>query len=324
MLKSSRFICGPVIGLSIACSLLCTAHTAGWADEEAGQGARCGLRVELPGQQQNVIKTSWPGIGCWFWTAPDFEGDGYRRFVDLHEKHSAYGVLTTSIRHQVEVTQPEVHDQLKRGAEYARAHGMEVVLDLDVRLARQAFMDKYPGEMQEIVRLRELALQPEGQTGLSIDGIETGGPLHAHATGCPAVRIACGPAAAGVFLRRRSARYRADTIEDITGRCQVTQADAQGVQRHHRRHWGGPGANCLSAGRLHAVHAGRVRAASGGVRAKHPPAVCRRAVGRGLQGRVGISGTFRPAARRPVLLPGDGRRVYDGGGRAGIWCATCC
>ena len=169
MLKSSPFICGPVIGLFIACSLLCTAHRAGRADEEAGQGARRWLRVELPGQQQNVIKTSWPGIGCWFWTAPDFEGDGYRRFIDLDEKHSAYGVLSTSIRHHVEVTEPEVHDQLKRGAEYARAHGMEVVLDLDVRLARQAFMDKYPGEMQEIVRLRELVLQPEWKARLTID-----------------------------------------------------------------------------------------------------------------------------------------------------------
>jgi hypothetical protein len=26
------------------------------------------LRVPLPGQAQNAIKESWPGIVCWFWT----------------------------------------------------------------------------------------------------------------------------------------------------------------------------------------------------------------------------------------------------------------
>lgn len=229
MSKSSPFLCGPVLGLAVACSFLCTAARTGRADEGAGQGARRWLRVELPGQQQNAIKTSWPGIGCWFWTAPDFEGDGFKRFVDLHEKHSTYGVLTTSIRHHVEVTEPEVHDQLKRGVEYARAHGMEVVLDLDVRLARQAFMDKYPGEMQEIVRLRELALQPEGQARLTIDGIE----MSDHYT---PTRLGVRPYAslAGRLLRAYSyvageQGIEADTVEDITSRCQVTRADAQGV-----------------------------------------------------------------------------------------------
>jgi hypothetical protein len=130
------------------------------------------LRVELPGQEHNAIKTSWPGIGCWFMTAPDFQPEGYKRFVDLHESHSGYGLLTTSIRHNVEVTQPEVHDQIWKAAEYAHAHGMEVVMDLDVRLARQAFQDKHPAEMQEIVRLREMPLRPEGQVSLLIDSIE--------------------------------------------------------------------------------------------------------------------------------------------------------
>ena len=41
------------------------------------------LQVELPGQDHNAVKTSWPGIGCWFWTAPDFQPDGYKRFIDL-------------------------------------------------------------------------------------------------------------------------------------------------------------------------------------------------------------------------------------------------
>ena len=128
------------------------------ASAAAGQTPIRSLRVELPGQERNAIKESWPGIGCWFWTAEEFQPEGYKRFLDLHAKHSGLGLLTTSIRHPVEVTDPKVHDQIKAAAAYARERGMGIVMDLDVRLARQAFMDKYPGEMQEIVRLREVAL----------------------------------------------------------------------------------------------------------------------------------------------------------------------
>ena len=98
--------------VSLGLAFLVTANA-----DEAGVRS---LRVELPAQEHNVIKTSWPGIGCWFLTAPDFEPDGFKRFIDLHEKHSGYELLTTSIRHHVEVTQPAVHDQIKRAAEYAR------------------------------------------------------------------------------------------------------------------------------------------------------------------------------------------------------------
>ena len=171
MLKSSPSTCGPVVGLAVACWLLCLPEAVSAADQTGGEvmdAPRRSLRVELSGQEYNVVKTSWPGIGCWFWTAEDFQPNAYKRFIDLHEKHSGYGLLTTSIRHTVEVTQPAVHDQIKRAAEYARAHGMKVVMDLDVRLARQSFMQKHPEEMQEIVRLREVALQPDGSATLQI------------------------------------------------------------------------------------------------------------------------------------------------------------
>jgi hypothetical protein len=188
------------------------------------------LRVVLARQEHNAIRTSWPGIGCWFMTAPDFEADGFKRFVDLHEKHSGYELLTTSIRHNVEVTQPEVHDQIKRAAAYARAHGMQVVMDLDVRLARQAFMQKYPGEMQEIVRLREVSLQSEGEASLKIPAIT----LTDHYTPTQRGVRAYDTISARVL---RAYSYVAgpggiepDSIQDVTSRCQVTQADTDGMQ----------------------------------------------------------------------------------------------
>ncbi len=200
-----------------------------------GLSAACGeeeevmlrsLRVQLPGQEHNAIKTSWPGIGCWFMTARDFEPEGYKHFVDLHEKFSGYGLLTTSIRHNVEVTQPEVHDQLKRAAEYARSHGMQVVMDLDVRLARESFHRQHPDEMQEIVRLREIALVPDGVTNLEIPALT----LADHYT--PTDRgVRPYETISSRLLRVYSYLTNADgidpkSVQEITSRCKIARTAA--------------------------------------------------------------------------------------------------
>ncbi len=187
------------------------------------------LRVELPGQQHNVIKHSWPGIGCWFWTAEEFKPEGYRRFLDLHEQHSDFGLLTTSIRHPVEVTDPKVHDQIRAAAIYARERGMELVMDLDVRLARTAFLQRHPGELQEIVRLREVPLRPDGEASLSVDALNLGDHYTFKARGYDTMSAR--------LLRAYSYVSGAEgidaaTIRDITHRCVIRRADAGGLALH--------------------------------------------------------------------------------------------
>jgi len=188
---------------------------------------RRSIQVELPNQEQNAIKTSWPGIGCWFWTREEFEPEGYKRFIDLHEKYSPFRLLTTSIRHSVEVTDPKVHDQIKAAAEYARAHGMAIVMDLDVRLARQAFMDKHPDEMQEMVRLREVALAGSGEASLAIEPVNLGDHYTFRARGYNTVSARVLRVYSYVLGPKG---IEPDTVMDITGRCKVQQADARGVR----------------------------------------------------------------------------------------------
>jgi hypothetical protein len=185
------------------------------------------VQVQLPRLPRNLIKTSWPGIGCWFWGAEEFKPEGYRRFLDLHAKHSAFRLLTTSIRHPVEVTDPIIHDQIKAAAIYALSLGMALVMDLDVRLARQAFMERYPDELQEIVRLRSLALNESGEVSLAIEALNLGDHYTFAARGYDSL--------AGRLLRAYSYRVGArgvesDSVQDITGRCRIIQADAQGIQ----------------------------------------------------------------------------------------------
>lgn len=109
-----------------------------------------------------------PSFGCWFWSAAEFEPEGYRPFLDLVRQHAAFDRLTTSLRvagH--EVTEAATHNQIRRAAEYAEHGGMKLVMDLDVRLARAAFARAHPDELQEMLRLREVQLATTGVVSLT-------------------------------------------------------------------------------------------------------------------------------------------------------------
>ncbi|HOX59327.1 MAG TPA: hypothetical protein P5205_19355 [Candidatus Paceibacterota bacterium] len=194
------------------------------------------LRVDLPGQEQNLIRTSWPGIVCWFLTATDFAQDGFKQFVDLHETHSGYALLTTSIRHNVEVTQPAVHDQIERAAEYACAHGMQVVMDLDVRLARQAFMQRHPNEMQEIVRLRELTLRPEADASIEIPAITLADHYTSTQRGVRPYETLAARLLRAYSYVSGPRGIEPDTVQDITRRCRITRSDTDGLEVTIRGH----------------------------------------------------------------------------------------
>ena len=192
-----------------------------------GEASTRWLRVPLPGQERNFIKESWPGIGCWFWTDKEFAPEGYRDFVDKAEKYSAFGLLTTSIRAPVEVTDPKVHDQIKRASQYARAHDQAIVMDLDARLARGAFMRRYPEELQEIVRLREVGLRESGDVEFLVATV--GGGDHYTFRAPPYYPVASRLLRVYAYVREPGGVVPA-SVEDITARCKVVQADAKGLK----------------------------------------------------------------------------------------------
>jgi hypothetical protein len=191
------------------------------------QPALRSLRVPLPGQEQNVIKESWPSIGCWFWTTRELAPDGYKDFLDKAEKDSGFGLLTTSIRADVQVTDAKVHDQIKLAAKYARARGLAMVMDLDVRLARRAFMEKYPDELQEIVRLREVNLKESGDAELFVE--TRGGGDHYTFRAPPYYPVASRLLRVFAYVREPDGVAPA-SVEDLTPRCRVAQADAKGLK----------------------------------------------------------------------------------------------
>lgn len=223
-----KCLCMKKLRIHLACSVLLAFVSLARADEpwSANTPTRS-VDAVLPSQEFNPIKTAWPGIACWFWSGEEFQPEGYKRFLDLYARHSAARLLTTSIRHPVEVTDPKVHDQIQAAAEYARSRGMEMVMDLDVRLARGAFQVKYPTEMQEIVRLREISLTGTNDAVIAIEPINLGDHYTGFTRGYESISAR--------LLRACSyerTRHGIDpsSVRDISARVKVMQADAKGVR----------------------------------------------------------------------------------------------
>lgn len=108
---------------------------------------------------QNRLPASLaPEIYAWFWLEnQEFAPEGYKPFIDQIAGNSNFGLLTTSLRAPArEVTLQETHDQIKRAVEYAHSRGLRVAFDLDVRLARGAFLRKHPDQQQWMLRVRRL------------------------------------------------------------------------------------------------------------------------------------------------------------------------
>jgi len=169
-----------------------------------------------------------PTIGAWFCSDDFFEPNGYQKYVDLFAERSCYDLLTASFRvNRREITEPEFHDQVKKAVAYARERDLEVALDLDVRLAREAFRSQYPAEQQEMLRLRTVPLAASGEVELAI----TSEVLTDHMTGntTPYVPLSGRLVRAYAYVGGEDG-IRPDTVQDITERCSVKNASKDEVR----------------------------------------------------------------------------------------------
>ena len=178
------------------------------------------IQVELAGQDNNKIKVSMPGVGCWFWVEQELKPDGYKPFIDLYARYTNFRLLTTSIRNNSWIDDPAIYEKVKSAADYARENDMGIVFDLDVRHARKSFRDQYPDEQQELVRMRETDLQESGIVTISIEGMKVGD----HYTFGPAPDY---DSYSSRLLRVFSYDIPGADIQDITARCKVEQADGE-------------------------------------------------------------------------------------------------
>ena len=107
--------------------------------------------------EKNALRpagSEWPPvIGAWFWSQDVMEPDGFKPFLDEAAAHSPYTLLTTACR-SIEVVEPQMHAQASQAVRYANSLGLKVALEVDIRLARQAFRARYPNAQQEELVLK--------------------------------------------------------------------------------------------------------------------------------------------------------------------------
>ncbi len=113
-----------------------------------------------------------PVIGAWFWSQKELEPDGFKPFLDAIAAHSPYTLLTTACR-RIEVTEPAMHDQAAKAVRYANGLGLQIALEVDIRLARQAFRTRYPDEQQEELVLKMVEFPKDASAEAVFRGSDT-------------------------------------------------------------------------------------------------------------------------------------------------------
>ncbi len=161
-----------------------------------------------------------PVMATWGWTLAEFEPRGYEPGIELFARHSGANVLTTTIRAPGKfVTDAAVREQIRRANEFASRFGVRLAMDLDVRLAREVFRDQYPDELQQMLRLREIALKNPGEITLSLSG----DVLNDHYTGYATPYLPLAAKVVRVYAYERTAEaIRPETVRDITAHCRAS------------------------------------------------------------------------------------------------------
>ncbi len=192
----------------------------------AGGIARADSGPEVAVSSPHLPDGVAPQIGCWFWSPAEFEPDGWRPSLELLAGHSPYRLLTTSIRAPlVEVTQAATREQIGRATEAARAHGIGIVMDLDVRLAREAFRAAHPHELQEMLSIRIHPVAGE-TTACRVESQD----LDDHYTVCTTHYTALAGRVERVYaFDLAEDAIAAGSLLEITAACTVTEATPAAV-----------------------------------------------------------------------------------------------
>lgn len=164
-----------------------------------------------------------PVIGVWVWNDMEMLPNGYKAALDKAGSNSPFNLIVPFLRFPtIEVVDPVMHDQVKLAAEYATQQGLALVPDLDIRSARRAFQKVHPDELQQMLRVKEIALNAADSVDVVIPSLD----LNDHYSGG---RIPHHMAISGALLRTYAYQNTADGIEektimDITTGCRVVFA----------------------------------------------------------------------------------------------------
>jgi hypothetical protein len=161
-----------------------------------------------------------PVIGAWFW-----DGNDFKKYLDQVNINSCFNLLSTATRSR-DITDANVHNQIKLAVAYAKELGIKIALELDPRVVRDKFESMYPDELQESLWLKEVKLSKNDPVETVVESIY----LSDHMTGRKTSYISL----RGSLLRVYSYIKTADgidpnTIKDITKECIIKTSSKDSI-----------------------------------------------------------------------------------------------
>lgn len=183
-----------------------------------------------PKQSSNQLSNEYmPVMGVWVWGQKELLPEGYQTQIDQASEHSPFNLLIPFLRFpDHEVVDEVVYNQVKLAANYAGKINIQLVPDLDVRSARRAFQKKYPDELQQMLRLKEVQLSDNNTVETVIPSLDlndhySGGNITHH--------IPLSGSLLRVYAYNRSAdRINPETLQDITKDCTIEFATKDSVK----------------------------------------------------------------------------------------------
>ncbi len=140
----------------VIAALLASIGAVGAAEPKRGPSTH-GAEHRLP---------SWLPPEIWAFSTGQETSERYKESLDLIADQSNFGFLSTKAPR--EITRPEARDHVKRVVEYAHDRGLRLAVDLDIRRAREAFLQQHPDQQQWMLRIRSFPLTDTGATRAGI------------------------------------------------------------------------------------------------------------------------------------------------------------
>lgn len=169
--------------------------------------------------------TKLPIMGVWVWNSNDLLGNNYREKIDKMAIEYPYDLIISFLRFRdYEITSDIVHDRVKDLSVYAKGKGIGIAADIDVRNARKVFMEKYPEELQQMLRIKsvKIGIKRIVFTPIDLSDHYSDGNLTHHKSVKSVLKR--------VYAYRQSKEgIDAKTMIDITNECKVLCATADSL-----------------------------------------------------------------------------------------------
>ncbi len=168
-----------------------------------------------------------PEFGVMQFRESDFTTDTYKKIIDEANEQTPYNFLIPFLRFpNYDVVDQAVYDHVKRVADYASKKNVQLVPDLDIRNARRTFQKKYPDELLQMLRLKEVKLSKTGTSETVIFSIS----LEDHMIGGHHYYSLEGKVLRVYAYKKGAEGIDPNVLKDITLNCEIIIASGDSIK----------------------------------------------------------------------------------------------